>query len=103
MFIYSVTLHISKDAESEWLQFMQQKHLADVLKTGYFTKASMRKAAGNKEQDSSTYNMEYLTESIEKYNDYIQHAAPPLQNEVVERFSGKFTAERMLYEVVAEL
>ncbi len=37
MIIYSVTVVINKDVEDSWLKWMKDKHIKDVLKTGYFT------------------------------------------------------------------
>jgi hypothetical protein len=44
MYIYSVTINIEKEVEQEWLDFMQKTHITDVLNTGYFINASLRKA-----------------------------------------------------------
>lgn len=103
MFIYSVTIHILKENEVEWLEYMQQKHIADVLKTGFFSKAIMRKEIHKENENRVSYNTEYFTETIEKYDTYVQVAAPVLQKDVIEKFGGKFTAERKFYEVIIEL
>lgn len=102
MYLYSVSINIDKAAEKEWVDFMQKKHIADVLNSGYFTKASMRKVQHNNNENTTTYNIEYLTESSEKYEKYAQIAAPALQKDVADRFGGKFTAQRAFYEVVFE-
>lgn len=59
MYIYSVIINIEKSAEQEWLDFMQKKHIADVLHTGCFTNASMRKEINN-----TTNHIPYTTLSI---------------------------------------
>jgi Domain of unknown function (DUF4286) len=103
MYIYSVTINISKEAEQEWVDFMQHKHIADVLKTGYFIHASMRKGITSDETEAVTYNMEYTAKTQEDYTNYQQHAAAALQKDVAERFAGKFTAQRAFYQLVFEL
>lgn len=103
MFIYSVTIHIQKDAEPAWVNFMQQKHIADVISTGYFTGATMRKSGISAAENTSTYNMEYTCNSKADYELYVQLAAPAMQKDVADRFVGKFTAERTFYEVVFTL
>lgn len=103
MYLYTVTINIDKTAELEWLDFMQDKHIADVLNSGYFTKASMRKLLTNNDENTTTYNIEYLTESATKYDEYVQKAAPALQKDVTDRFGGKFTAQRAFYQIVFEL
>ena len=98
MYIYSVTITIETGAEQEWLKFMQQKHIADVLKTGYFTSAYMRKAVNEDNAAFVTYNIEYTANSMEAYTQYQQLEAARLQKDVADRFSGKFTAQRTVYQ-----
>jgi len=43
MIIYSVTVTISKDAESDWLKWMKNVHIPDVIRTGYFLSWQMQK------------------------------------------------------------
>jgi hypothetical protein len=103
MYIYSVTIAIENETETEWLEFMQQKHIADVLKTGYFTSASMRKAVNEDNAAFVTYNIEYTADSMEAYTQYQQLEATRLQKDVTDLFSGKFTAQRRVYQKVTEL
>ena len=103
MYIYSVTIAIENETETEWLKFMKQKHIADVLKTGYFSTASMRKALNEENATFVTYNIEYTTNSMEAYTQYQQLEAARLQKDVADRFSGKFTAQRRVYQKVTEL
>ncbi len=102
MYIYSVTLKIEKDCEKEWVQFMEYKHIDDVLKTGYFKSCSMRKLVSAEDNETVTYNMQYSIDSEEQYLSYQEHAAPLLQGDVLSRFQGKFSAARAFYEVTFE-
>ena len=63
----------------------------------------MRKTVENSDTKSSTYNMEYYVETLAKYDTYVQQAAPALQKEVLDKFAGKFTAERKLLEIITEI
>lgn len=101
MYIYSVTLKLDKHIESQWLEFMQQKHIGDVLAMGCFLSCSMRKLI---DEDAShvTFNMQYATNSQEDYRRYQQVFGPALKEEVNHLFGGKFTAERAFYKIVSE-
>lgn len=100
MFIYSITLHINKEVEQEWLDFMQQKHIDDVLKTGYFIACSMRKIVSDNDKKTTTYTIEYTTKSEADYIAYQYEFASTLQLDLKQRFEGKFTALRNFYEIV---
>lgn len=80
MIIYSVTIQIQKDVEKEWLQFMLKKHIQDVINTGYFIDATIRRVLAPNETSYNTYNMEYIAEHIEEYDDYLKNAATSMQN-----------------------
>ncbi|MDB5228437.1 MAG: hypothetical protein JWN78_2630 [Bacteroidota bacterium] len=102
MYIYSVTIHIDKNTEDEWLVFMKEKHIGDVLAAGYFKSCSMRKVLNENDDQHITYNLEYGVETKDDYNAYRQFVAPALQAELMEKFNGKFSAERLFYKIVYE-
>ena len=39
MYIYNVTLNVDESIHDEWLQWMSDIHIPEVLRTGKFTKA----------------------------------------------------------------
>lgn len=102
MYIYRVVLTIDKDAESEWLDYMQHKHIAEVLATGYFTSCSIRKLWNENEEAASTFNIEYAAPSVSACNEYVEHSAPALRADLEAHFGGRYTAQRSIYEIISE-
>jgi len=103
MIIYSVTVLIKKDVEDQWLKWMKEIHIPDVMKTGYFLDWKLRKLLlPEVSGEESTYVIEYTLQSLEKYNEYSENAAPQLQKEHTEKFSGKFKATRTVYQLVTQ-
>lgn len=103
MIIYSVALLIKKDVEEPWLNWMKEIHIPDVMKTGYFLDWKLRKLLlPEVSRDESSYMVEYTLQSLEKYNEYSEKAAPQLQKEHTEKFSGKFKATRTVYRLVTQ-
>ena len=51
MIIYSVTVTIEAAIESEWLDWMRQVHVPDVLRTGCFAEATIYKLIEPKSDD----------------------------------------------------
>lgn len=101
MIIYNVTVLIKKDVEDSWLKWMKEVHIPDVLRTGYFLDWKLRKLLlPEVSSEESTYVIEYTLQSLEKYNEYSEKAAPQLQNEHTEKFYGKFKATRTVYQLV---
>lgn len=99
MIIYNVTVNIENDVREEWLEWMKEKHIPDVMKTGHFLENKICKVLVDEEQ-GTTYSIQYTCESMEALNNYQQEHSPRLQKEHAEKFANKFVAFRTLLEVV---
>lgn len=100
--LYNVTVRISKEIESEWKDWMIQKHIPDVMATGHFLSYRMQRMIGDEADDGVTYAIGYIVKDMATLHQYqIQHA-PALQKEHTDRYSGQFGAFRTLLEIVAE-
>ena len=99
MIIYSVTVSIVKDLESDWLEWMQGKHIPDVMATGYFLEYNMfRIMEPVVDERFATYTIQYGTANIRNLQEYQRVAAPALQAEHTERYKDQYTAFRTLLE-----
>jgi hypothetical protein len=47
MYIYNVTINIEESAHDQWLKWMHQKHIPDMIATGKFSKALMSRVMFN--------------------------------------------------------
>jgi antibiotic biosynthesis monooxygenase (ABM) superfamily enzyme len=99
MIIYHVTVKVEADTIDEWLSWMKEIHIPDVLKTGHFTGYRMSRMIPD-DQDGATFGIQYTLNSMENLEAYLQHHAPTLQKEHINKFEGKFIAYRTLHEIV---
>jgi len=103
MVIYSVTVILKKDTESDWLKWMKEVHVPDVMNTGYFLNWQMQKLILPEEAyDEITYVINYQAQSFQKYQLYIENEAPRLQIEHYEKFKDKFKASRSVYSSISK-
>lgn len=100
MIIYNVTINIDHSIQNEWLQWMQNKHISDVLATGLFNNARFVKVLV--EDEGATYSVQFFSDSKEKLNDYYKNHAPRLRQEGLELFGDKMLAFRTELEVLSE-
>ena len=102
MIIYNVTVNIDESVHAEWLEWMLNKHIPDVMATGMFVENRVLRLLSGQQEDETgaTYAIQYSCESLEKLEDYQKRFAPALQKEHTERYHGKFGAFRTLLEVV---
>ncbi len=101
MYIYNVTINIEETVHDEWLIWMQQEHIPEMLATGKFSKALLSKVLVEEEMGGVTYSVQYTTtnkETLQKYYDENADALRAKSN----RFAGKFVAFRTELEIVSE-
>jgi len=101
MIIYNVTINIETIIEQEWLVWMQEEHIPNMLKTGKFVKALMTKVLVEEEMGGVTYSIQYGCPSKEVLQSYYDQDAERLRSES-NRFAGKFVAFRTELEVISQ-
>ena len=69
MILYSVTIVIQADIESEWVDWMKKVHVPDVLRTGFFSDCQICKLIGTGKEEP-TYILQYRCPSLEEYYRY---------------------------------
>ncbi len=100
MIIYNVTVNIDDAVHEDWLNWMKQEHIPDVLKTGLFKYHRILKVLADEESGGVTYSIQYYCNSMNDYLNYSENHAPRLQKEHTHRYKDKFVAFRTLLEVV---
>jgi hypothetical protein len=99
MILYNVTINIDDSVHDEWLQWMKEKHIPDVLDTGLFFDNKVCKIHAESDGGVS-YSIQYLAKTWDDYNRYEKEFAPKLQQEHLQKYNGKFGAFRTMLEIV---
>ncbi len=101
MIIYSVTVSIDLLIELEWLAWMKEVHIPEVMATGFFVSHAANKLLDPVSQEgTATYNFQYTCESMEQLDKYQATAAPALKADHERRYKDRFFAFRTLLETV---
>lgn len=98
MYIYNVTVNIEDVVHDEWLQWMKERHIPDVMQTGMFLKSRMCQVMVE-EEAGTTYSIQYEVRDLETLKLYHEMYAPKLQAEHTEKFKDKFVAFRTILRV----
>ncbi len=101
MYIYNVTINIEETVHDQWLEWMQQEHIPEMLATGKFSKALLSKVLVEEEMGGITYSVQYTTSSKEMLQRYYDENAEELRAKS-NRFAGKFVAFRTELAIVNE-
>tara|TARA_B100000900_G_scaffold141204_1_gene119630 strand:+ start:613 stop:924 length:312 start_codon:yes stop_codon:yes gene_type:complete len=100
-YIYAVTIQIQAPQHEEWLQYMKDNHIQDVLNTGFFTEASMTKVLKEDEREGFTYTIHYHFDAFSDFKKYEELCAPKLQREHKKKFNGNFLAFRSIHRIIS--
>jgi hypothetical protein len=100
MYIYNVTTQLAWPIHNDWLQWMQEVHIPDVVATGCFTHHRMVRLLEVDETEGPTYAVQYFTDTIEIYRRYITQHAPKLRQDGLKRWGSACISFRSLMEVL---
>lgn len=99
MFIYNVTVKIDHSVHNEWLKWMKEIHIPEVLATNLFIKNEMYKINID-DEDGISYSIQYHCSNNENLMNYYHNFAPELQKKHTEKFKDKYVAFRTVLEKV---
>lgn len=99
MIIYNVTVKIDVEAADEWVKWMKEEHMPELMKTGLFTDSRLCRLLEQDETEGRTYTAQYFCNTIEDYNSYIDNHAQHMRDKGFARFGNRFMAFRTVMEV----
>ena len=100
MIIYNVTIKVEASIAGEWLKWMQEEHIPDVMKTGCFSSHRVVRLLEVDETEGPTYAIQYHADSKADYNRYIQLYAVVLREKSIQKWGDRFIAFRSVMEEV---
>lgn len=100
MLLYNVTITIDNEACEEWVRWMRETHIPDVMSSGMFISYRMSRLLGHEHVDSEIYTVQYLVKDMAHLQRYQEEFAPELQRQHRERYDGRFAAFRTVMEVI---
>ena len=100
MIIYNVTVKVDALAHDEWLQWMREVHIPEVIATGYFTEHKICRILGQEDEEGMTYAIQYFCNSMSDYEFYKNEHAERLQKDHMDKFKDRYMAFRTLMEEV---
>jgi hypothetical protein len=97
MVIYNVTCTVEPAIAEEWVQWMQNTHIPEVMATGMFLHCEMMRVM-SEQAGEFTYAVQYRCESHEKLAEYRQIHAPELMKKTGDKYGQKVLAFRTVLE-----
>lgn len=102
MIIFNVTTNIHESVHDQWLKWMQEKHIPEILATEKFSSARIVKVLVEEEMGGITYSVQYTTDSKDTLEKYYLEDQPRFDREALELFADKMLSFRTELEVISE-
>lgn len=99
MILYNVTVSLDPTIEKEWLSWMREVHIPDVMATKKFIDHKIFRLM-HEVEGGKTYAIQYFALEHADIHSYQQEHAPRLQAATKEKFGEKALAFRTLLEEV---
>lgn len=98
MYIYNVTLNVDDEIHEDWLQWMKETHIPDVMATGMFISNRILQVMAD-DPEGTTYSIQYEVRDLDTLKLYQEVYAQKLQKEHTDRYEGHFAAFRTILRV----
>ncbi len=100
MIIYNVTTKVASAIAEEWLQWLQEEHIPEIIATGCFTHANILRLLEVDDSEGPTYAIQYAADKKELYEDYLLNFADALRKKSFEQWGNQFISFRSVMQIV---
>lgn len=98
MILYNVTVKVDTEYAKDWVKWMKEEHILDLMETGLFVDAKLYRLLEVDDSDGLTYSAQYFCKDMDAYNKYISDYADEMRKRGLDKFEGKFVAFRSLLQ-----
>jgi len=100
MYIYNITSKIDPSIHENWVTWMKDTHIIEVMATNCFTQYQFVRLLEVDDSDGPTYAIQYMANSKADYNRYLEIHAPLLSKKATEAWGNLFIGFRSLMQDV---
>ena len=100
MIVYNVTTKVTHAIQHDWLQWIKEEHIPDIIGTGCFTHATVLQLLETDDSEGPTYVVQYFAESKSLYNNYIEKHSAALRQKTFAKWGDQFIAFRSVMQVI---
>ncbi len=100
MILYNVTIKVHNSIHSQWLQWLKEEHVKDILATECFTHYKILQILEIDNSEGPTYAVQYFAESKALYNRYVEKFLEEMRTRSFQKWGDKFIAFRSVMQIV---
>jgi hypothetical protein len=98
MLLYNITIGIDPDIEQEWIAWMKENFIAEVMATRLFAESKLYKVLHEDESGSISYSAQFFAHDIKHVTQYLELYAPP----IIEKHRARFVNKHVVFQTLLE-
>ncbi len=102
MIIYNVTINIQEEIHDQWLLWMNNEHIPEVMATGKFLSARLVRVHVDQPMDTIAFAAQYVCKDQQTLERYYNENAPEMRRKGLELWGEKALYFRTELEVLSE-
>jgi hypothetical protein len=100
MIIYNVTSKVTRSVAVDWLRWLKEEHIPDLVNTGCFTHAVICHLTEADDEDGITYAVQYHAGDEADYKKYREEFAEKMQKNAIDKWGNQVISFRTIMKVV---
>lgn len=100
--LYNVTVKIDTSVHQEWLEWMNQVHIPEIMDTGCFESYRLTRIMEDPDEHGVGFAVQYVAKDISDFDIYQLNFAASLQKKHADRYAGQYAAFRTLMQIESE-
>jgi hypothetical protein len=100
MIVYNVTCSVDREIAEEWILWMKDEHIPQLLNTGLFYEYKILKVLSHDDPATLSFAVQYHSKSMSDVDEYLKKHASRFRGDVQSRYGEKVVAYRTLLEEV---
>lgn len=100
MIVHNLTVKVDSRIEKEWLQWQLDEYIPMVMATHLFTTHNFFRLLEQDDSDGSTYVLQYFTDTMEKFQRYMNEHAALLREKELQKWGNNFVVFRTALQTV---
>lgn len=100
MYIYNITSNVDRSVHEAWITWVKEVYIPKVLSSGYFTEHRLLVLLNKEEEEGVNFALQFTTDSLEKYQSFMEHFAESLRKLVVQKWGDQLISFSTILQVL---
>lgn len=100
MILYNITLKVNPSIEEEWIRWLKEEHIPEIMATGLFTEYRFFRLLEQDDTEGKTFAVQYFAKNINDYREYIDKHAPLQREKSLKKWGNGFIAFRTVMQLM---